>query len=791
MKDYENETKVRGGLFASLRDNLANQISIRKERPSVLIADFGALIIGFLFARCHVVFGARPLAIGLLALLPTRVFTTLIGCALGALSLGGGGSIYAIIYTLLTALRIILSGNTESEVFGENLLTRICEATIGGFLAGTYQGLLTGISTTSVLFGLSMVIIPPIVTFALSGIFDTDTAFDDFLCGSAELMSLKGKSEREKYALIFFQCSLLLFSLFISMSLMEFELFGFSFSYIFVSIAVLFCARRFGPIRAAAVGFVSSLPISAIYSVAFALSGLASGALFSFGIAFGIGAGAVALLCWSAYTGGAMGILATLPEYAVGAAVIAPFVKKRLQKESEEAPVSPSENAEEMVCTMALAYQNKSSGALDSLEEALVGISSAAKSFDGKDTVREEEYRSLVESTADGYDAFGAERVKRLFIEKSAIIARRLKRGEDFTAAMLGVSDSESVYAEELAAMIMQRAVRLEEDRYKQRLTSDGYEDYRLIAKLINEARSAEERERCNDTELSTSLEAIFAERGFSGGVIKVFGERRRHIIAAGDDPDGTLITSKELRGEIERLANVSLGETEYFRKGRTVLMETEAVPRYSVEYASATMAGSSAEVSGDVAEGFSTESDYFYSLISDGMGSGELAKETSEFVVRFLRCALCLGFSETVLHVLNHVIRQRGEECSATVDLFELDTITGDATFIKSGAAPSYVKREGSIFRIRSETAPIGLMKSIDAERVRVEIKDGDYIVMLSDGVSSTPEDAPWLLELLAEAPKRNIKEYAEYILSAAVKSSRTGDDMTVAVAKVKKISD
>ena len=172
-------------------------------------------------------------------------------------------------------------------------------------------------------------------------------------------------------------------------------------------------------------------------------------------------------------------------------------------------------------------------------------------------------------------------------------------------------------------------------------------------------------------------------------------------------------------------------------------------------------------------------------------MGSGELAKETSEFVVRFLRCALRSGFSETVLHVLNHVIRQRGEECSATVDLFELDTITGDATFIKSGAAPSYVKRDSSIFRIRSETAPIGLMKSIDAERVRVEIKEGDYVIMLSDGVSSTPEDAPWLLELLAEAPKRNIKEYAEYILSAAVKSSRTGDDMTVAVAKIKKISD
>ena len=76
--------------------------------------------------------------------------------------------------------------------------------------------------------------------------------------------------------------------------------------------------------------------------------------------------------------------------------------------------------------------------------------------------------------------------------------------------------------------------------------------------------------------------------------------------------------------------------------------------------------------------------------------------------------------------------------------------------------------------------------MSSVDAERMRVEIKDGDYVIMVSDGVSSTPEDAPWLIELLAEEPKRNLKEYAEYILSAAVKNSRTGDDMTVVVVKI-----
>jgi stage II sporulation protein E len=138
------------------------------------------------------------------------------------------------------------------------------------------------------------------------------------------------------------------------------------------------------------------------------------------------------------------------------------------------------------------------------------------------------------------------------------------------------------------------------------------------------------------------------------------------------------------------------------------------------------------------------------------------------------------------VLELLNNIVRRRGEECSATIDLFSLDLIRGDAVFIKSGAAPSYVKRDSSIFRVRSETAPIGLMNHVDAERMRVEVRPGDYIILLSDGVSSSPEDAPWLLELLAEPPRRSLKEYAEYLLAEAVKRSSTGDDMTIMIAKI-----
>ena len=609
-------------------------------------------------------------------------------------------------------------------------------------------------------------------------------AFGDFWRGPAELLSFEGRTGVSWRELLLFHLSALAFSTLIALSLSELELFGFSFAYVYVACATLFAAKRFGAVRGAAVGFFSALPLSAIHSVSFALAGAASGVMFTVGALYGVGAGAIALAAWSAYTGGGIGLLATLPEYAVGGALMLPFVNKTLKKEIEEEPAAPTENAGEMVAAMTLAYRSRPSNALDSLEEALIGISSAARCYGTGGGVSEAEYRELVLSSAKSFDARGGEVARELCIEKSAVIAARLRSGESLSAPMLGLSDPVSA---ELCDLISRRAAGLGEERYKRRLSDSAYEDYRLISKLLNDARTREDSERAPDPELGERLSLFLAECGLPGGIVKVFGSRRKHIIAAGEDPSGGIIASPEVRSGTERILGTRLGEAEYFRRGATVLMEAEATRLFSAASASATISGSSGEVSGDLSDSFESGDDYFYSILSDGMGSGELARETSGFVIDFLGHTLGTGgFRDTSLHLLNHIIRRRGEECSATVDLFELDLITGDAVFIKSGAAPSYVKRGSSIFRIKSETAPIGLMQNVDAERMRVEIRDGDYVIMLSDGVSSTPEDAPWLLELLAEPPRSSLKEYAEFILSEAVKRSASGDDMTVVITRI-----
>jgi stage II sporulation protein E len=306
------------------------------------------------------------------------------------------------------------------------------------------------------------------------------------------------------------------------------------------------------------------------------------------------------------------------------------------------------------------------------------------------------------------------------------------------------------------------------------------------LAKLVNEARVSLARERDMDEELTDKLESVFYDCGFPGGIIRAFGERRKHFIAAGEDKDGILITSPSVRQGIEDCSGLKISEPEYYRRDDMVLMVADAASKLLLESAYATAPGESGEVSGDTVRVFETADNVAYGLISDGMGSGEEARRTSLFVADFLSASLGSGAGEaTLMDIMNSVIRRRAEECGASVDLFSLDLVNADACFIKSGAAVSFIKRRSSLFRIKSQTVPVGLIGRVDAEKISVTVEAGDYIIMLSDGIDDDGDSA-WLVELLNKPNRRSLNDYASLILSEA-KQRGGRDDMSVLVMRVR----
>lgn len=754
--------------------------------------------LSLVFSRCHTVFGAHPLGIMAVALLPKCVWVGMLGSAIGYISLGAEGIIYALSMALTVFLRVVISGGQNKDaLFTEGVGARCAVSVVGGFVTALYEVITAGFTLEAVLFSAAMILIPPMTLFLLSGLFFLGFDIEKVLFDDKNVFSFKDISEDERYNAIFFALSSLSLLFLTSLSLYEFEFFGISLSYVFISFVTLIAAKRFGPYRALVVGFVSALGVSGVYSVSFALLGLGAGFLFKLSSLYAFFVGGALLSAWSAYSGGLVGFLSTLPEYAIAAAVTAPIIKSFPSEKTAEESIKTEESAKEMVGAMALKYQSSRGRSLDALVVSLSSISSLIEDYKTAHLpLSAEEYRNVVIDVADGYcrrcsgmKLCMAEDI-RPCIKRASEIAEKLSRGEIIRPEDVNSDTEFCQHAEAVSASIMREAARAERENHNLKDADSTSEEYELISRLISEARAEDETCRCADEALTAPLYEVAKNFGFEDGVIRAFGTRRKHFILAGEDEDGSRISSPELRLGIENAAGVKLAKPEFFKNGKYALMECGVRRAYAVESASGKIAGDEREICGDSITVFESSDDRFFAVISDGMGRGEVARDTSEFVSSFLERALDFGASkDTVLQLLNNVMRHRSEECSATVDIFELDLLTGDGEFVKSGSAPSFVKRDSSIFRIKSTTAPIGLMKGIDSEKIRVEIKGGDYVIMLSDGILQAAEESPWLLELLSKPPKKSLKEYVDLILTEATKNAKSRDDMSVVVLKISKV--
>lgn len=179
--------------------------------------------------------------------------------------------------------------------------------------------------------------------------------------------------------------------------------------------------------------------------------------------------------------------------------------------------------------------------------------------------------------------------------------------------------------------------------------------------------------------------------------------------------------------------------------------------------------------------------------VLSDGMGSGEKACRDSELVIDFMEKFLEAGFAkETAVQMINGALIAGGENQNmSTLDMCQLDLHTGICEFIKIGSAPSYIKRENLVEQISARNFPLGVFHEIDMETVRRRLMDGDYIIMLSDGILdglSQGIGEEMLPEMLGKITLKNPAEMANHILNFCLHQSRgrVRDDMTVMVVGI-----
>lgn len=685
--------------FAALKDSAGREGGVGGADAAVMAS---VIALGFLFSGTHTVFGAYPLGIALVSALPCGVWCALLGTAVGALTIGKSGLIYALVSLLSVLLRVVISASSHFEkgtIFSESVLQRLSAATLGSAVCAVYELLGRGVTPESVLYSSAMILISVGATFILTGAFGHGYGLRTLILGTRPLLFT---SDDEGRGALKFKLSALFLLLLISLSLKRFDLFGINLGFVFSGVVTLFSALRFGSLYAAIVGFVSSFGLSGIYSPAFALGGAVAGLLSPFGKHLALVGACLTASLWGAYASGTLGFLSIFPEVAISAFFILPVVKYLEKESAPDGKESRLRKATDMVGTMALSYRN--------------GI------------------------------VTGAEELEKSVKSMTPAIARYLGKGE-------------------------------------------ALEDFTLFAKLLEESRERELPERELDGELTDALEPVLFELGLSDGVIRAFGDRHKHIILAAKDPDGSIMTSPALKRRLEEVSGLSLGKYDYYRRDEMAVTVCESVAAYKVSFGTAAASGGG-EVSGDSVLLFSPNDESFAMIISDGMGSGEEAKMASALVCDIFRSGLSSGAScATLIHLANSLLRRKGNECSASLDMFYFDTVRGEGCFYKSGAAPSYIKRRSSLFRIKSETMPLGIMGSVDSERIGASVEPGDTVISISDGVCGAAFDAPWLVELINTSEDRDPETFAKRILDGAKRYSQSADDMTVAVVKIERI--
>ncbi len=701
---------------------------------------------------------------------------------------GDGGGVFAGAILFLLLLRVVFSLPVKRRailpltdaLFGEAVGLRVLAAALAGAALACYELAVSGTRDYALYFSAAAILSPTLLSLLYIWALDRDGV----------LLALLGEMPSSTpRARALSELSLLALSTTVAYCLLPLSLFGLSMATLFTAAVTLFTSRRFGAARGGAVGLITGLLSGPARAASFSLLGLVSGLFFPLGTLFGLTLGMAGAVGFAVYTEGLSGFLGTAPEIAVAVLLFLPVL--RGASEGDTATYERERVRLLEATRSAAAEAGGEGGRLSRLGGALSELSALFHRLSSEERRPSvSEYFGECQRVCARYCATCSSRIRCWEqgdrVAESAIfsLATRLRdvgriaRTDLPPALGDGCPRIESILDE-----IRDGCAEMALARHKGDRNEFLSLDYAMLSKLLSDAATADREEAAENTEGVRRLtQALGGRRGLS---VSVFGTRERRV-AIGARGEGELYEERDaLHAAAEEAlsARLSVPKTEVLDGGAVLLMKS--VHRYRAEAASSSLP---LVGSGDRLRHFESPDGYFYAVLSDGMGKGEEAAAVAGVSVDFLEAMLKGGCSRRAsLRMLNSLVRGRQSECSATVDMLIFDLYEGHAAFLKSGAAPSYIKRGSEVLRVKSRTMPLGMMKMPDAELLHVEVALGDIVVLLSDGLFSDDEDPAWLFRMLVSEDTEDLGALANRIVAeATARIPEPRDDITVGLFRI-----
>lgn len=214
---------------------------------------------------------------------------------------------------------------------------------------------------------------------------------------------------------------------------------------------------------------------------------------------------------------------------------------------------------------------------------------------------------------------------------------------------------------------------------------------------------------------------------------------------------------------------------------------------RFSLEYGIVATAGGGSFHAGDAYEVFPIHDGLTAVLLSDGMGHDINAYRESRKVIRLMRECLDRKMDpETAMHTLHYMMSLNGlDDMYATLDLALVDLQDGRLWSWKAGSMSTYIKRGQDFLRLDSKSVPVGFLPTFSVEATNEELKSGDIVVMLTDGLFNgsvtieKQEEA--IYGILEKYQHLSCEPLADRIMSEMERRfGVVADDRTVLVMKV-----
>jgi len=712
-----------------------------------------------------------------------------------------------------------LAGNSGGIMLRENIKVRLALSACAALFAGAWSVVEGGYVYYDLFGAVFSLLTTPIITYLLYASLERNM-----------------RASRWREVGVYFTCAVVTLSLRGMLGTFPLEL-GIMFAF---SVACIFSAE-YGTHRGAVVGLACGMVMEPIYVPLYALGGVVCGSIAPTSFTFGIlSAGAVAI-AWGIYASGLDGLLHVFPPVVMACAAVIPLYKTgylhlpptlfggkiagRLERTS--------------AATMAEVTLDETKAKIGSLSEGLTSVSAVLQGMSERlAKPSRSEMRELCEDTFERYcracrmagkcrgggmDGHGTSSVigkmTESLAESGAVSAEVIPSSLASSCPSMGRILDDINY---------EAAKRVAEKKRDDKLSVSAM-NYGLAGEVLRQAgRAAMERAE-RDEELTKKLARLLTYHDFRAASAAAYGVRRKQIFVGDIDLSSTRMGGEEIQKLFEEMCGCKLSSPEFELDGAELSMRMHSVDAFRCTSGMFSCAASSvhkycggirgcgancaegeldtaseaaqvsvtdtvpADICGDAITAFEHDGMY-YMILSDGMGSGREAALTSGICVSLLERLIRAGTElDTALKMLNQIIRQSGRECSATVDIAQIDLISGEARFIKSGAAPTFILRDGSIFRLQSKTVPIGIIRVLDAEMLCFEVRAGDTVVMISDGAARSYEEAPWLLDLMTvdeTVLRGGARPAAEKIVTeAALRAPHTPDDITAGIVRVGKV--